>query len=47
VNLSEVFIALLPNYTHYNIVACRQKAGMIEDISVDFLGNDQRSHGSG
>jgi hypothetical protein len=29
------------------IAVCRQKAGMVEEISVDFLGNDQRSHGSG
>jgi hypothetical protein len=30
-----------------NIVECRQKAGMIEEIRVDFLGNDHRSHDSG
>jgi hypothetical protein len=31
----------------YNIVACRQKARMIEEIRVYFLGNEQRSRDNG
>jgi hypothetical protein len=44
--MQSILRLIFPDLRVY-IVACRQKAEMIEEIGIDFLGNDRRSRGSG